>query len=374
MNNPRDISAYYTEEELAGKNEEEQVEMLNDLWENFCISYTFEPGSTVKPITVACGLDTGTLNGSETYVCDGKEDFNGTPVNCVSRVGHGTETIEKSLMDSCNDALMQMSYSIGAENFMNYQEIFGFGQKTGIDLPGEEQGILYEKMTPIDLATNSFGQNYNCTMIQVAAAFSSLINGGQYYQPHVVKKILDPEGNTLETIKPVLLKETTSKETSEMIKEYLYKTVSEGTGSEAKVNGYSMGGKTGTAQKHPRAEKKYLVSFIGYLPQENPELVIYLIIDEPNFKEQAHSNYAQAVVKEILEELLPYMNLYPDEEMTPVPEEEQTPEGSQEPEGQAPEEGQEPEGQAPEGSQEPEGQTPEEGDEPFEDEIPVDPF
>ncbi len=352
LNNPRDISAYYTEEELAGKNEEEQVEMLNDLWENFCISYTFEPGSTVKPITVACGLDTGTLNGSETYVCDGKEDFNGTPVNCVSRVGHGTETIEKSLMDSCNDALMQMSYSIGAENFMNYQEIFGFGQKTGIDLPGEEQGILYEKMTPIDLATNSFGQNYNCTMIQVAAAFSSLINGGQYYQPHVVKKILDPEGNTLETIKPVLLKETTSKETSEMIKEYLYKTVSEGTGSEAKVNGYSMGGKTGTAQKHPRAEKKYLVSFIGYLPQENPELVIYLIIDEPNFKEQAHSNYAQAVVKEILEELLPYMNLYPDEEMTPVPEEEQTPEGSQEPEGQ----------------------TPEEGDEPFEDEIPVDPF
>ena len=159
-----------------------------------------------------------------------------------------------------------------------------------------------------------------------------------------------------------------------MIKEYLYKTVSEGTGSEAKVNGYSMGGKTGTAQKHPRAEKKYLVSFIGYLPQENPELVIYLIIDEPNFKEQAHSNYAQAVVKEILEELLPYMNLYPDEEMTPVPEEEQTPEGSQEPGGQAPEEGQEPEGQAPEGSQEPEGQTPEEGDEPFEDEIPVDPF
>lgn len=374
LNNPRDISAYYTEEELAGKNEEEQVEMLNDLWENFCISYTFEPGSTVKPITVACGLDTGTLNGSETYVCDGKEDFNGTPVNCVSRVGHGTETIEKSLMDSCNDALMQMSYSIGAENFMNYQEIFGFGQKTGIDLPGEERGILYEKMTPIDLATNSFGQNYNCTMIQVAAAFSSLINGGQYYQPHVVKKILDPEGNTLETIKPVLLKETTSKETSEMIKEYLYKTVSEGTGSEAKVNGYSMGGKTGTAQKHPRAEKKYLVSFIGYLPQENPELVIYLIIDEPNFKEQAHSNYAQAVVKEILEELLPYMNLYPDEEMTPVPEEEQTPEGSQEPGGQAPEEGQEPEGQAPEGSQEPEGQTPEEGDEPFEDEIPVDPF
>ena len=222
-------------------------------------------------------------------------------------------------------------------------------------------------MTPIDLATNSFGQNFNCTMIQVASAFSSLINGGQYYQPHVVKKILDSEGNTLETIKPVLLKETTSKETSEMIKSYLYKTVSEGTGGEAKVDGYSMGGKTGTAQKHPREEKNYLVSFIGYLPQENPELVIYLIIDEPNFKEQAHSNYAQGVVKEILEEILPYMNLYPDEEKTQTPEDGQVPEG-----GQAPEDGQEPEGggQTPDGDQQP--LTGGEGE--FEDEPPADPF
>lgn len=400
LNNPRDVSAYYTEEELAGKTEEEQMDMLNELWQNFCISYIFEPGSTVKPITVACGLDTGTLSGNETYVCDGQEDFNGTEVHCVSRAGHGTETVEKSLMDSCNDALMQMSYTIGAENFKNYQKIFGFGQKTGIDLPGEERGLLFDKMTPIDLATNSFGQNFNCTMIQVASAFSSLINGGQYYQPHVVKKILDSEGNTLETIKPVLLKETTSKETSEMIKSYLYKTVSEGTGGEAKVDGYSMGGKTGTAQKQPRTDKTYLVSFIGYLPQENPELVIYLIIDEPNFKEQAHSNYAQGVVKEILEEILPYMNLYPDEEKTQTPEDGQTPEGGQAPEGggENPEGGEQPEGggEAPEGGQAPEdgeqpegggenpeggGQTPEGDPQPltggegeFEDEPPVDPF
>ena len=359
LNNPRDISAYFTEEELQGLTEEQQMELLNDLWENFCVSYTFEPGSTVKPMTVACGLDTGTLNGSETYVCDGEEKFNGTPVHCVSRVGHGTETIEKSLMDSCNDALMQMSYVIGEENFKNYQKIYGFGEKTGIDLPGEERGILFDEMTPIDLATNSFGQNYNCTMIQVASAFSSLINGGQYYQPHVVKKILDSEGNTLETIKPVLLKETASKETSELVKSYLYKTVSEGTGEMAKVNGYSMGGKTGTAQKHPRAEKKYLVSFIGYLPQENPQLVIYVVIDEPNFKEQAHSNYAQAVVKEILEEVLPYMNMYPDEEKKEEPEEGENPQGSQ------PEGGESPQGNQPEGSGEnPQGNQPEEEENP----------
>lgn len=347
LNNPREASDYFSEEELAGLNDEQKMDLLNKLWENFCVTYTFEPGSTVKPLTVACGFDTGTLTGNETYVCDGFETFNGTDVHCVSRAGHGTETVEKAIMDSCNDALMQMSYSIGADNFQKYQSIFGFGQRTGIDLPGEERGLLNNSMKKLDLATNSFGQNFNCTMIQLAGAFSSLINGGQYYQPHVVRKILDAEGNTIETVKPVLLKETTSRETSEQIKSYLYATVSEGTGGEAKVDGYSMGGKTGTAQKIPREAKTYLVSFIGYVPQENPELVIYVIIDEPNVEEQAHSNYAQGVVKEILEEILPYMNIYPDEEKTQT-------EGEEGQEGQTPEEG----GQGP---QEGEG-TPQEGE------------
>ncbi len=380
LNNPREVKDYFTEEELAGLNDEQQMDLLNKLWENFCVTYTFEPGSTIKPMTVACGLDTGTLNGSETYVCDGVELLSGQEVHCVSRVGHGTETLEKALMDSCNDALMQMSYSIGVENFQNYQSIFGFGQKTGIDLPGEERGLLIDEMKKLDLATNSFGQNFNCTMIQLASAFSSLINGGEYYRPHIVKKILDAKGNTIETEKPVLLKETTSKETSETLKEWLYSTVAEGTGREAKVDGYSMGGKTGTAQKYPRGEKNYLVSFIGYLPQENPELVIYVIIDEPNVEEQAHSNYAQGVVKEILEEILPYLNIYPDEEKTQTPEEGQ--EGGQEPqeggqeggqEGrQTPEEGQEG-GQTPERGSPEGGQTPEDEQEP-EGEPPADPF
>ncbi len=364
LNKPREISDYFTEEELEGLDEDAKMELLNRLWENFCVTSIFEPGSTVKPLTVACGLETGTMTGNETYVCDGLETFAGdTKVHCVSTVGHGVETVEKSLMDSCNDALMQMSYTIGKDNFAAYQSIFGFGKKTGIDLPGEESGLLFakEKMKPIDLATNSFGQNFNCTMIQVASAFSSLINGGEYYQPHVVKKILDAKGNTIETIKPVLLKETVSKETSDLLKSYLYKTVSEGTGSEAKVNGYSMGGKTGTAEKQPREEENYLVSFIGYLPQENPQLVIYVVIDTPNVEEQDHSNYAQWVTKEILEEILPYLNIYPDEELQPEGNE---PEGGQEPEGNEPEGSQEPEGNEPEGGQEPEGNEPEGGQEP----------
>lgn len=317
LNNPRDLSGYFTEEELAGLGENEKMDFLNGIWENFCITHTYEPGSTAKPFTVACGLDTGTLMGDETYLCDGKESISGSDVHCVSRVGHGMETLETSLMDSCNDALMQMSYTIGVDNFTKYQDIFGFGKKTGVDLPGEENGILFpkEKMKTLDLATNSFGQNFNCTMIQMASAFSSLVNGGKYYQPHVVKKILDADGSTIETIKPILLKETVSEETAEMLKSYLYSTVSEGTAITAKVNGYSMGGKTGTAQKLPRADKKYLVSFIGYAPQENPQLVVYVIIDEPNVEEQAHSSYAQEIARGILEEILPYVNIYQDEEI-----------------------------------------------------------
>lgn len=317
LNDPRNLTGYVTPEEEAGMTEEEKMDFLNEIWENFCVTYTYEPGSTIKPFTIATGLETGTLRGDETYYCDGLEVISGSEVHCVSRVGHGMETIQKALMDSCNDALMQMSYSIGVDNFTTYQKIFGFGQKTGIDLPGEERGLLFEKdqMRALDLATNSFGQNFNCTMIQVASAFSSLVNGGKYYQPHIVKKIEDSNGNVIENIKPVLLKETISEETSDMLKTYLYATVSEGTAKTAKVNGYSMGGKTGTAQKLPRANKTYLVSFIGYVPQENPQLVVYVIVDEPNVEEQAHSTYAQNIAREILEEILPYMNLYPDEEL-----------------------------------------------------------
>ena len=324
----------YTEKEIEELHENVRMNMLNGLWENFCITHTYEPGSTAKPFTVATGLETGTLLGSETYLCDGLESISGHEVHCVSRVGHGIETIEQSLMDSCNDALMQMSYAIGVENFTTYQSIFGFGKKTGIDLPGEARtdGLLFssEKMQTIDLATNSFGQNFNCTMLQLASAFSSLVNGGKYYQPHMVKKILDADGNTIETIKPVVLKETVSEETSEMLKQYMYATVSEGTATTAKVDGYSMGGKTGTAQKIPRADKTYLVSFIGYLPQENPELVVYVVVDEPNVEDQAHSTYAQNIAKEILTEILPYMNIYPDEEKTQIPEDAAAPEGSAE--------------------------------------------
>lgn len=321
LNNPRDVSSLFTAEELETVSSEEQMDALNELWRNFCVTETFEPGSVQKPFTIAGGLETGALNTNMSFVCDGHETISGSFIGCVNLHGHGTETLEKSLMDSCNDALMQMATNhIGIEKFTEYQSIFGFGQKTGIDLPGEAYtaSLIYteENMKTIDLATNSFGQNYNCTMIQVASAFSSLVNGGTYYQPYLVSKILGADGGTISVTEPTVLKQTVSKGTSDILKSYMYSTVTSGTGSTAKVDGYSLGGKTGTAEKQPRNQGNYLVSFLGFAPYENPELVIYCIVDEPNTADQPHSYYAQNIVREILEEIFPYMNIYPDEEKT----------------------------------------------------------
>ena len=184
LNNPRDLSSLYSKKELKKMSDDDTMDILNNLWQNYCVTATYEPGSVQKPFTVASGLETGTLNDKMTFVCDGGEAFNGQKVSCVNRNGHGTETVRKALMDSCNDALMQMSYKIGKTNFLEYQSIFGFGQKTGIDLPGEANtsSLIYTEDTikPVDLATNAFGQNFNCTMIQMVSAFSSLVNGGTY--------------------------------------------------------------------------------------------------------------------------------------------------------------------------------------------------
>lgn len=320
LSNPRDLSAYYTEEELAEMDEDAQMDALNELWQNFCVTYTYEPGSTAKPFTVASGLETGKLLGNESYYCDGYETVGGHTIHCVNRNGHNMETLEQALMNSCNDALMQMSYVIGADTFTEYQQIFGFGQKTNIDLPGEARtdSLIYTKdnMTAIDLATNSFGQNFNTTMIQLASAYCSLVNGGDLYQPRVVKRITDENGNTVKDIEPILLRQTVSESTSNTLKQYMYSTVTAGTAMTAKVDGYSMGGKTGTAQKAGRDGVNYLVSFVGFAPVENPELVIYCVVDEPNAAEQFHSTFAQNIVREILEEVLPYMNIYRDEETT----------------------------------------------------------
>ena len=254
LNNPWDLSAYYTPEELTAMSEQDQLNILNQLWKNYAVTNTYEPGSTAKPFTVAGGLESGALKGDETFVCDGGEQIAGYNVRCVNRNGHGLETIQDALVNSCNDALMQMSYRIGPVTFSQFQSLFGFGQRTWIDLPGETStaSLIYDEKaleSTINLATNSFGQNFNVTMVQMASAFCSLVNGGKLYQPHLVERITDDAGNTVQEIEPVLRKQTISKEVSDQMKQYLRAVVTDGSASAAGVDGYDVGGKTGTAQK-----------------------------------------------------------------------------------------------------------------------------
>ena len=313
LNNPRDLSKYYSEDALAKMKEEEKLNILNKLWNNFCVSDTYEPGSTAKPFTMAAALESGTLGGNETYKCKGYTVVAGHTIRCSNYRSHGTETLSDVIANSCNVAMISIADSLGAKAFCKYQGYFSFGQKTGIDLPGEAEtsGLIYsaEDMGPVELATNAFGQGFNVTMTQMVAAFSSLINGGNYYQPHIVKQIQDENGNVIENKNPVLLKKTVSEETSEMLRAYMKQTMTSGTGQNAQVKGYSIGGKTGTAEKLPRGNGKYLLSFIGFAPAENPEVLIYVVIDEPNVEKQATSQLVTDLSREIMEEAFPYLNI-----------------------------------------------------------------
>lgn len=323
-----DYKGYTSPEEIEALTEEGEMDLRNALWQNFCTTYTYEPGSTVKPLTVAAGLELGVITDEDRFLCDGGELIPGMekPIKCVNNTGHGEESLEQTIMNSCNDALMQIGEKIGIDNFAKYQSIFNIGLRTNIDLPGEARTdtLIYtpERMRQdaAALPTNSFGQNFNVTMIQVASAFSAVINGGYYFKPYLVRKIVDEKGNTVQSIEPTVLRQAVSTKTSDLVRGYLVSTVSAGTGKSAKVPGYSMGGKTGTAQKYPREDKKYLVSFIGFAPAENPRVLVYVVINEANVENQAQSSLATALYKEIMTEILPYLNIFPDEPMDQVPE------------------------------------------------------
>lgn len=325
LNNPRDLTPYYSDEEIQKMKDKDGGTMLKALygiWQNYCISDAFEPGSTVKPLTIGAALDADVVQPTDTFVCDGYQKFGDTMIRCsIYPRAHGTETLSDLIKHSCNDGLMQIGALLGPEEFLKYQKIFNFGSTTGIDLPGEATGILHsEENLPsgsTELASASFGQGYTCTMIQEIAAICSAINGGYYYQPHVVSKIMNEDGDVIKDIQPVVTKQTVSSDVSALIRQYMGAVMeSDGTGATAKVDGYSMGGKTGTAQKYPREDKKYLVSFIGFAPLDDPQVVVYVVVDEPNAESQADSLYAQYLYKGIMTEILPYLNIFQDEEVT----------------------------------------------------------
>lgn len=314
LNNPRDLSVLYSKKEIKKMSDKKKSDELNLIWKNFCISEAFEPGSTFKPMTVAACLDEGVTSAGKGYVCDGYQKVNGIQIKCTSYLkgGHGTINICQALMESCNDVMMQLGADLGRTKFVDYVDNLGFGKKTGIDLPGEVAGDVFskERMHGTELATSSFGQGQFVTMIQLAAAFSAVINGGNYYEPHVVKEITTDSGALVSTRQNSLVRKVITESTSEKIRKYLLKTVEEGTAGPAAVAGYEIGGKTGTAEKHPTGKGNYLVSFAGFTPIEKPQVMIYVVVDEPKVEDQAHSVYATEFSSQVMKEILPLLNLY----------------------------------------------------------------
>lgn len=299
-------------EKISSLTEDFRLTCLNKAWRNFIISDNFEPGSTYKTFTISGALEDSIIKGDETYFCGGSLDVEDCTIKCHNHSGHGQVTVEQALMQSCNVALMGIAKDEGRTVFSKYQDVFGFGKTTHIDLYGEATGDVYDEagLNPVELATSSFGQGPTVTMMQIGTAFCSVINGGDYYEPHLVKQIVDENGGIINNIEPTILRKTISSETSEYMRQALFKVVDSGTAQKAKVAGYTIGGKTGTAEKIPRNNGKYLLSFIGFAPVENPQVVVYVTVDEPNVEDQASSGLGTIIAQHIFEELLPYMNIY----------------------------------------------------------------
>ncbi len=319
-NNPRDLTYRYTQEEIDAMSDQEVSDALSLVWRNFCITQSYEPGSTFKPFTVAMGIEENVVKPTDTYECGGYETFfPDTPwqkdIWCYNRGGDGTLDTKGALARSCNISLAQMSAKIGVDTFCKYQRKFGFGQYSGIDLPNEMscQSLLYNEsnMTVLDLATNSFGQNFNATMVQMSTAFCSLINGGSLYRPYIVKDIFNSKNELVKSNDRVLVSQTISQSTSDYIKECLRAVVTEGTGGPAAVEGYKIAGKTGTAQKYDKEGDYYVISFEGFAPYDNPEVVCYVAIDEPATGDA--SRFASELFSNIMTEVLSYMNIAPDD-------------------------------------------------------------
>ena len=314
---------YLTEENMDVLDDEEMLyQHLDALWKNYCISSTYEPGSVAKPFTVAAGVESGKITGTETYNCEGSLEVGGWPIRCHNRYGDGLLTVQEGIERSCNVVMMRIGQAMGTDTFVKFQHIFNFGLKTNIDLQGEARtaSLIYTKdtMGSTEMATNTFGQSFNVTMIQMITGFCSLINGGYYYEPHMVSKIVSPSGATVQNIEPRVLKQTISEDTSDMIREYCNTVVTgeHGTGKTARPAGYMIGGKTGTAETLPRKNRQYVVSFMGYAPADDPQIAIYVVVDRPNVQYQDDAKFATRIVRGILTEVLPYMGIFMTEELS----------------------------------------------------------
>lgn len=288
---------------------EEKQNLLNKMWRNQCISDTYEPGSTFKIITAAAALEEGVVKLDDAFFCPGYKIVEDRRIQCARTTGHGAETFETGIMNSCNPVFMELGERLGAENFVGYFKQFGLLSKTNIDLPGEAGTIMHktENIGPVELATISFGQSFQITPIQLVTTVSSIINGGTRVTPHFGVSVQDADGNTVKTFSYETHENICTAETSETMRYLLEKVVSEGTGKNAKIEGFSIGGKTATSQTLPRSDHKYISSFLGFAPADNPQVLVLVVINNPQGIYYG-GTIAAPVAKEIFENILPYLD------------------------------------------------------------------
>lgn len=319
LNNPRTIPEEYTNltsqlKDLTGDQYDEKYsELLIDLWKNKGINYTYEPGSTFKVFTVSSALEAGVVTTDDTFYCPGYKyipDWKKN-INCWKVGGHGSESLGQTLENSCNVAMMDIGAKLGSDLFRKYFAAYGLTEKTGIDLVGEETGIFFDSIGETDLATASFGQNFQVTPMQELCMVSAAVNGGELVTPHVMKEIVDSDGNVIQTSETEVKRQVISKDTSEIMAEYLQNVVELGTGQNAYVAGYRVGGKTATTEKQPKGSKNRIASFIGVSPMDDPQYAVLVLIDEPQGSVRGGGAIAAPVVARIFEDILPILGVEP---------------------------------------------------------------
>ena len=290
--------------------DEEVQDLRNRMWRNACINDTYEPGSTFKIITMSAGLEEGVVTPQDTFSCPGYKIVEDRRIHCHKRAGHGAETFVQGAQNSCNPVFIEVGLRLGVDNYYKYFEQFGLLTKTGIDLPGEAATIMHKKenIGQVELATISFGQSFQITPIQLATTVSSLINGGTRVTPHFGVQVMDDDGNLVKTLKYDTKKNIISEETSETVRTILETVVSEGSGKNAYIEGYTIGGKTATSQTLPRSANKYISSFLGFTPAENPTVLGLLVINNPQGVYYG-GTIAAPVMKDIFENVLPYLGI-----------------------------------------------------------------
>ena len=296
--------------DVSGISDKEKQDLLNQMWRNPSINDTYEPGSTFKIITTAAALEQHVLSVSDRFYCPGYKIVEDRRIRCHKTTGHGAEDFTQGIMNSCNPVFIELGLRLGADNFYHYFEQFGLLSKTGIDLPGEAATIMHKKdnIGQVELATISFGQSFQITPIQLVTTAASLINGGRRVTPHFGVSVQNAQGGTIHTFSYDTTEGTVSTETSEILRGLLEKVVSEGTGKKAAIEGYSIGGKTATSQTLPRSEHKYIASFLGFAPAEDPQVIGLVVIDHPQGVYYG-GTVAAPVMKEIFENVLPYLGI-----------------------------------------------------------------